>query len=45
MENVTTLLKQVEEISQKVSQLEEKLKKLVANADEMIETGHYDSSL
>ena len=45
MENVVTLLKQVEGLSQKVYQQEERLKKLIVSAEEVIEANSYDSTL
>ena len=44
MDNVTTLIKQVDEISQRISQQKDKLNKLVKSADDMISKEHYDSS-
>ena len=43
MDNVTTLIKQVDEISQRISQQKEKLNKLVKSADNMINKERYDS--
>lgn len=45
MENVTTLLKLAEELSQKVYQQEERLKKLIISADDIIASNNPESAL